>query len=107
MQSTDQLAPSPCDLTPLHPTPTIYPDELMLKSTPQSHSLLTWMECLADPTRLRLVRLLERHELGVSELSDVIQSPQSTVSRHLKVLADQGFVRSRREATTHLYRTLL
>src|SRR3954466_4863710 len=70
-------------------------------------ALLGWMESLADPTRLRLLRLLERHELGVAALCDVLQLPQSTVSRHLKILADQGWVRSRREATTHLYRTLL
>ena len=50
------------------------------------------MEVLADPTRLRLLRLLERHELGVAELCDVLQLPQSTVSRHLKVLADQGWI---------------
>jgi ArsR family transcriptional regulator len=73
----------------------------------QPDALVGWMECLADPTRLRLLRLLERHELGVVELCDVLQLPQSTVSRHLKVLADQKWVRNRREGTTHLYRTLL
>jgi DNA-binding transcriptional ArsR family regulator len=35
------------------------------------------MESLADPTRLRLLRLLERNELGVAELCDVVQMPQS------------------------------
>lgn len=70
-------------------------------------SLLGWMECLADPTRLRLLRLLERHELGVVELCDILQLPQSTVSRHLKVLADQRWVLSRREGTTRLYRMIL
>lgn len=65
------------------------------------------MESLADPTRLRLLRLLERNELGVVELCDVLQMPQSTVSRHLKVLADQKWVRSRRQGTNHLYRTLI
>jgi ubiquinone/menaquinone biosynthesis C-methylase UbiE/DNA-binding MarR family transcriptional regulator len=65
------------------------------------------MGSLADPTRLRLLRLLERHELGVVDLCDVLQLPQSTVSRHLKTLADQKWVRSRRQATNHLYRTLL
>ena len=69
--------------------------------------LLAWMESLADPTRLRLLRLLERHELGVAELCDVLQLPQSTVSRHLKVLSDQHWVRGRRQGTNHLYRTLL
>ena len=70
-------------------------------------NLLGWMECLSDATRLRLLRLLERHELGVVELCDILQLPQSTVSRHLKVLGDQQWVRSRREATTRLYRMIL
>src|SRR6476659_4380442 len=69
--------------------------------------LLGWMDSLADATRLRLLRLLERHELGVAELCDILQLPQSTVSRHLKVLADQGWVRPRRQGTTHLYRMTL
>lgn len=69
--------------------------------------LLGWMESLADPTRLRLLRLLERHELGVAELCDVLQLPQSTVSRHLKVLGDQQWVRGRRQGTNHLYRCIL
>ena len=68
---------------------------------------MAWMESLADPTRLRLLRLLERNELGVAELCDVLQMPQSTVSRHLKVLADQKWVRGRRQGTNHLYRTIL
>jgi ArsR family transcriptional regulator len=66
-------------------------------------ALLSLMESLADPTRLRLLRLLERHELGVAELVQVLQLPQSTVSRHLKVLADRGWVQSRSQGTTNLY----
>src|SRR6185436_5625187 len=62
------------------------------------------MDSLADPTRLRLLRLLERRELGVTELMDVLQLPQSTVSRHLKLLADRGWVRSRAQGPTNLYR---
>lgn len=73
----------------------------------QPDALLGWMEGLSDPTRLRLLRLLERHELGVVELCDILQLPQSTVSRHLKVLLDQGWAKSRRQGTTHLYRTIL
>jgi ArsR family transcriptional regulator len=65
------------------------------------------MASLADATRLRLLRLLERHELGVVELCDVLQLPQSTVSRHLKVLGDQGWAKSRRQGTTRLYRMIL
>lgn len=79
----------------------------MVTSAAQSDRLLAWMSSLADATRLRLLRLLERHELGVVDLCDVLQLPQSTVSRHLKVLGDHHWVRSRREGTTHLYRTIL
>src|SRR5216110_2404402 len=79
----------------------------MTKSPAQIELLLAWMASLADPTRLRLLRLLERHELGVADLCDILQLPQSTVSRHLKVLLDQRWVRSRRQATNHLYRTIL
>lgn len=71
-------------------------------ATPKA--LLSSMESLADPTRLRLLRLLERHELGVAALCDILQLPQSTVSRHLKVLGDLGFVSSRASGTNRLYR---
>jgi ubiquinone/menaquinone biosynthesis C-methylase UbiE/predicted transcriptional regulator len=79
----------------------------MVKATTQPDALLAWMGSLADGTRLRLLRLLERHELGVVELCEILQLPQSTVSRHLKVLGDQGWVRARRQGTTHLYRMVM
>ena len=79
----------------------------MLKGAAQPDHLFAWMEGLSDPTRLRLLRLLERNELGVAELCEVLQLPQSTVSRHLKVLSDQNWLRSRRQATNHLYRMIL
>ena len=88
----------------------MYPDERMeflSRVVTQPDALLGWMESLSDPTRLRLLRLLERHELGVAELCDVLQLPQSTVSRHLKVLSDQAWTGSRRQGTAHLYRTIL
>src|SRR5512141_3031817 len=67
------------------------------------HALLEWMELLADPTRLRLLRALERRELSVLELCEVLALPQSTVSRHLKSLSEAGFVGSRRQGTHSLY----
>ncbi|MFM8410559.1 MAG: ArsR/SmtB family transcription factor [Alphaproteobacteria bacterium] len=66
--------------------------------------VLSWMSSLADATRLRILRLVERHELTVAELCAVLQLPQSTVSRHLKVLADDGWVAARPESTSRLYR---
>lgn len=68
-------------------------------------ALLGWMGSLADPTRLRILRVLERDELSVGELCEVLRLPQSTVSRHLRILADQGWVASRREGTSSYYRS--
>lgn len=76
----------------------------MVRIAAQPDLLLGWMGALADPIRLRLLRVLEQQELSVAELCDVLQLPQSTVSRHLKLLADEGWLRSRRRATEHLYR---
>jgi len=73
----------------------------------QPDAMLRWLATLADATRVRLLRLLDRQELGVSDLCAVVQMPQSTVSRHLKVLADEAWLISRRQATTNLYRMVL
>jgi ubiquinone/menaquinone biosynthesis C-methylase UbiE len=66
-------------------------------------TILDRLAPLADTTRSRLLLLLDRHELTVSELCGVMQLPQSTVSRHLKALADSGWVSSRAEGTSNLY----
>src|SRR2546421_12986739 len=58
---------------------------------------------LSDLTRVRMLAVLESNELTVSELCDVVQLPQSTVSRHLKTLADGEGVNSRRDGTHRLY----
>ncbi len=68
------------------------------------------LSALAEPTRLRILRLLEREELSVGEVARVVQLPQSTVSRHLKVLArgDGGAWLARRaEGTATLYRLVM
>jgi ArsR family transcriptional regulator len=62
------------------------------------------MDGLADQTRLRLLRVLEREELSVQELCQVLRLPQSTVSRHLKTLSGVGWLTSRRQGTASLYR---
>ena len=77
-----------------------------MKESPASSPtpLLARLETLADPARLRLLHLLEAEELAVSELADVLQMPQSSVSRHLKLLAGQGWIVSRAERTANFYR---
>lgn len=67
-------------------------------------SIFDRMSALADTTRSRLLLVLERHELTVGELCAVVQLPQSTVSRHLKVLGDEGWVASRPEGASRRYR---
>src|SRR5438552_14679974 len=62
------------------------------------------MNALADSTRSRILLALERNELTVNELRAIMQLPQSTLSNHLKVLSNGGWVTSRSEATSRLYR---
>ncbi len=76
----------------------------MVSNAPVIQTVLSQLEALGDPTRLRLLRLLERHELGVADLCDVLQMPQSSVSRHLKLLSDLGWLTNRRQGTNSFYR---
>ena len=78
----------------------------MISPMAQTTPMLAWMQSLADVTRARALRLLERHELTVAELCSVLQLPQSTVSRHLKLLADDGWIASRREGTSRFYQMI-
>lgn len=62
------------------------------------------LAALSDPIRARILAALERHELSVGELHRALQLPQSTVSRHLRALADAGWVVSREDGTSNRYR---
>jgi len=60
---------------------------------------------LSDPVRLRIAHLLvQRGELCVCHLTDVLQLPQSTVSRHLNILRNSGLVNSERRGKWVYYR---
>src|SRR5947207_15129493 len=75
-------------------------------SSPRSAAptaILDHLSALADTTRSRILLLLDRHELTVTELCSIMQLPQSTVSGHLKALADTGWIAARAEATSNLY----
>lgn len=58
---------------------------------------------LSDPTRGRVLFVLDGHELTVSELAVVLQLPQPTVSRHLKTLTDEGWLSVRADGTSRRY----
>src|SRR5262245_16952077 len=66
-------------------------------------AILDHLSALADNTRSRILLLLDRHELTVSELCGIMQLPQSTVSRHLKALSDSGWIAARAEGTSNVY----
>ncbi len=61
---------------------------------------------LGERVRLRLLRVLQEEELSVGEAASVVQLPQSTVSRHLKLLAEGGWIVKRTEGTATLYRLI-
>jgi len=64
----------------------------------------TAFKALGDPVRLRLFYLLSRHpELCVCHLTDALQLPQSTVSRHLGLLRHAGLASTRREGKWMYY----
>ena len=62
------------------------------------------LAALADPTRSRMLLLLEQQALSVGEVCAVMQLPQSTASRHLKVLVDEGWASARADGASRLYR---
>ncbi len=71
-------------------------------TTPQA--VLDRLSALGDENRLRLLALLGHNEFTVGDLTAALQLPQSTVSRHLKVLADDGWLRWRADGTSRHYR---
>ncbi|MEO1277369.1 MAG: metalloregulator ArsR/SmtB family transcription factor, partial [Planctomycetota bacterium] len=61
-----------------------------MNTTETLTDLAAALSALADATRLRIVRVLEAEELAVGEIAQIVQLPQSTVSRRLKLLAEHG-----------------
>jgi DNA-binding transcriptional ArsR family regulator len=59
---------------------------------------------LADPTRLRIIDQLRRHEeISVGELTEALGTSQQNVSKHLSALRAEGFVSRRKQGTSSIY----
>jgi DNA-binding transcriptional ArsR family regulator len=58
---------------------------------------------LADPTRLRILSVLQRGEQAVGQIAHAVDTRQSSASKHLQVLYHAGLVRRRRDASTVFY----
>jgi DNA-binding transcriptional ArsR family regulator len=61
------------------------------------------LAALADPTRRRIVELLADGERSAGELASQFQTSRPAVSRHLRVMRENGLVRARPEGTRQLY----
>ena len=66
-------------------------------------NITRYFKALGDETRLRLFHLLLQYELNVNELVLVMQMGQSRISRHLKVLSENGLLRQRRDGGFSYY----
>lgn len=69
-------------------------------------STIKSLRALSDPTRLRIVALLEKDELSVNELQEITRMGQSRISTHLGLLLESGLVQSRREGKRTFYRLI-
>jgi DNA-binding transcriptional ArsR family regulator len=67
-------------------------------------SILKNLRLLADPSRLRILLLVEREELSVAELQEILAMGQSRISTHLAQLKHAGLVEDRRNGKSILYR---
>ena len=64
-----------------------------------------WFRTLGDPSRIVILNLLATSDraLTVGEIVDVVDIGQSTVSHHLKILSETGFVHVAKSGTSSLY----
>ncbi len=67
-------------------------------------NILKVLRAMADPTRLRIMALLEKEELSVNELQEITRMGQSRISTHLGLLQDSHLVQSRREGKRTYYK---
>jgi ubiquinone/menaquinone biosynthesis C-methylase UbiE len=67
-------------------------------------SILKNLKLLSDPSRLRILLLVEREELSVAELQEILSMGQSRISTHLSQMKQAGLVEDRRNGKSILYR---
>ena len=67
-------------------------------------SILKSLKLISDASRLRVLLLLEREELSVAELQEILAMGQSRISTHLSQLKAAGLVEDRKQGKNSLYR---
>lgn len=76
---------------------------------PDKDSLETYaskLKALSDPTRLEILYLLSKGEICACEIRPALDKPQSSISRHLNILKNLGFIKSRREGVRVYYKLI-
>ncbi len=63
-------------------------------------------KAISDPTRLKILYLLQDGELCVCEIINILEKPQSTISHHLNVLKNSGFIKGRKEGVWIHYKLI-
>jgi DNA-binding transcriptional ArsR family regulator len=88
-----------------HPFIRIKGNKMSVNDLSQELELLHQRVCpaLGDPTRMRLLYALAEKACNVSELTETLALPQSTVSRHLSVLRNRHLVLTERQGTAVVY----
>jgi DNA-binding transcriptional ArsR family regulator len=78
----------------------------MIMKREQAELYASWFRCLADPTRIQILNLLarERRALSVGEIVAAVELGQSTVSEHLRRLAETCFVLVEHRGASSLFR---
>lgn len=74
--------------------------ENLLSKIPSDDELITKAEtfkALSDPTRIKILHLLQDGELCACEIISALDKPQSTISHHLNVLKTAGFITGRKD----------
>lgn len=66
--------------------------------------LIRVMKALSDPSRVRIMKVLEKREMCVCEICAALGLPQPTVSNHLKILEGAELVTSRKDGVWVNYR---
>ena len=66
-------------------------------------NILSQLSTLSDRTRVRLIRILLEEECSVTELVSILEIPQSTISRHIKILLEQHWIVKREDGNSNCY----
>ncbi len=75
----------------------------IIKTESQYEARAQVAKALAHPTRLLLLDVLAENDLCVGELTELVGADQSTVSKHIAILKDAGFVAMKKQGAMNFY----